>query len=148
MGKNRWALCTNDDDEKNDDEKNNDDDGANNDDKNEDTRSHVERYVVKHTITLRGMNVGTFNNNPTVIQSFRTTVSDLLMVDPTTVHHVRACVLGATDAECPRGIETDTSAQPTTGPTTGGGSGGGGRRRSRRRSRRRLGDTDECEIRY
>ena len=146
---------TNDNDEKNDDEKNddeknddkNDDDGANNDDKNENTRSHVERYVVKHTITLRGMNVDTFNNNPTVIQSFRTTVSDLLMVDPTTVHHVRACVLGATDAECPKGIETDTSAQPTTGPTSGGGSGGGGRRRSRR-SRRRLGDTDECEIRY
>jgi len=99
-----------------------------------------ERYVVQHTITLRGIDAATFNDNPKVVQSFRATVGALLVVDVTSVRHVRACAVGATDVDCPRGIDSDTSAPPTNG---GGGGGGGGGGRVRRMS-----DTDECDIRY
>merc|ERR1712072_1152858 len=88
-------------------------------------------YKVKHKIQLRGMSPKAFNTNKKVIKSFVESVALLLEIDSSKVQNVRACKIGATDAECPGEITADTSAEPTTsGPNN-----------------RRLGEND-CEIRY
>jgi len=88
-------------------------------------------YKVKHKIQLRGMSPKAFNTNKKVIKSFVESVALLLEIDSSKVKNVRACKIGATDAECPGEITADTSAEPTTsGPNN-----------------RRLGEND-CEIRY
>merc|ERR1712072_434123 len=88
-------------------------------------------YKVKHKIQLLGMSPKAFNTNKKVIKSFVESVALLLEIDSSKVQNVRACKIGATDAECPGEITADTSAEPTTsGPNN-----------------RRLGEND-CEIRY
>merc|ERR1712166_1437580 len=71
-------------------------------------------YTVKHKIQLRGMSPKAFNTNKKVIKSFVESVALLLEIDPSKITNVRACKIGATDAECPGEVTADTSAEPTT----------------------------------
>merc|ERR1712166_289408 len=88
-------------------------------------------YKVKHKIQLRGMSPKAFNTNKKVIKSFVESVALLLEIDSTKITNVRACKIGATDAECPGEVTADTSADPTTTDP----------------NNRRL-DGNDCEIRY
>jgi hypothetical protein len=64
------------------------------------TDGRKRRYVVKHKMTLSGMSKETFNSNPKIISAFKRTASAMLGVPTDTIKNVRACAVGATDADC------------------------------------------------
>jgi len=96
-------------------------------------------YIVKHRIALKNMAASVFNSNANIKKSFRSTVSLLLNVAIENVMHVRACLVGQTEAECPGDVTADTSAAPKTS-TTGGSNGG--------RRRRLLSGENDSEVKY
>ena len=97
------------------------------------TTSKKKKYIVKHIVVLRHIKRADFNANAKIKRSFVQTVSKLLRVDIGRIQNVRACKIGATEAECPGDVSADTSAFPTAG--------NGG-------NARRLTDDNDSQVRY